>query len=276
MAVADDDRELKLLRAAVARYSDVVVVLSPPRCSSTAFARTLWEHERVRYYSHEPFERTYFDGAGIEVVADTLEQPLDLLEAYKETAAGEALVIKEMPYQVGARAATLLALATTPVVFLIRDPRLAVQSRMRKKVEVGDEPLYPLIESGWELLLRQLDHCREQAIPYLIADAADFRAHPGAIFEQVCARLGLNYSPELLRWRSGRHIEIDNLDGRHRHLYARVLRSRGIEPPIEEVPSLESFPQAGGWREHVEWCLGVYESLRAAPERLRAPRETTG
>lgn len=266
----DEASGLGLLQRTVEPYSNVFLVLSPPRCSSTAFARTLWEHDQIRYYSHEPFELTYFDGAGLDVVADKLAQPLDLCDAYKGRAVGAGLVIKEMPYQVGRHAATLIALATAPVVFLIRDPRLAVQSRMRKKSEVGDDPHYPLIESGWELLLRQIDHCREHSVPYLIVDATDFRTRPDSIFRQVFERLGLEYSPDLLGWRSGQHIEIDNLDGRHRHLYERVLRSRGIEPPVEEVPPLDSFPIQGRWREHVEWCLGVYRELRESPERVRA------
>ena len=56
------------LREATERYSDIYVIVSPPRCSSTAFARVLWQHPSVGYYSHEPFEVTYFDGAGLDGV----------------------------------------------------------------------------------------------------------------------------------------------------------------------------------------------------------------
>lgn len=259
-----------VLRSAVARYSRVFVIVSPPRCGSTAFARTLWEHEEVRYYCHEPFEVDYFDDAGLEAVAEKLSEPLDLREAYKDEVEGEGLVIKEMPYQVGQRFPRLLDLATAPVVFLVRDPRLAIESRMRKKREVGDSPLYPLIESGWEQLLRQIEHCREHSTPFLIVDAADFRARPRAVLPRVLERLGLGYDDELLAWRSGEHLEIDNLDGRHDHLYRRVLRSRGIEPPVEVIPSRDFFPEEGGWRKHVEWCLESYDRLLTADERLRA------
>jgi len=269
----EDDGGLELLQQAVAGYSRVFVILSPPRCGSTACARALWEHDLVRYYSHEPFELTYFDGAGLDTVAGKLARPLDLCDAYKKRVQGEALVIKEMPYQVGRHIGLLVPLATAPVVFLIRDPRLSIQSRMNKKLEVGDDPVYPLIESGWELLLQQIEHCRERAVPHVIVDAADFRRHPEAVFAQVFGHLDLSFSTDILAWRSGRHLEIDNLDGRHRHLYRRVLRSRGIEPPVEDVPSLRSFPEEGGWREHVMWCMGVYEALRAAPERVRVHGE---
>lgn len=276
MSIAADGAGLELLHRAVVGYSQVFVVLSPPRCGSTAFARMLWEHDLVRYYSHEPFELAYFDGAGLDTVADLLARPLDLCENYKERALGEGLVIKEMPYQVGARYGLLLSLATAPVVFLLRDPRLSIESRMRKRREVGEDPLYPLIESGWELLRGQIEHCRERSIPYLIVDSADFRARPQAVFPQVFERLGLSYSADILAWRSGGGIDLDNLDGRHRHLYRRVLRSRGIEPPVEDVPPLESFPEEGGWRDHVEWCMGVYEALRASPELLSEGSPSVG
>ena len=46
------------LGKARSRYSDVIVIVSPPRCRSTALARVFWEHPLVRYYAHEPFEST--------------------------------------------------------------------------------------------------------------------------------------------------------------------------------------------------------------------------
>ena len=136
------------------RHRDVLVVVSPPRCSSTAVARLLWEHPEVRFYCHEPFEVTYYDGLGLDAVADKLSEPLDLaaLTSTRPAPGGDALVIKEMPYQVGERFELLAELATRPIVFLVRDPRLAIASRMRKKREVGDSADFPKVETGWRLL----------------------------------------------------------------------------------------------------------------------------
>ena len=61
-----------------ARHSAVYVIVSPPRCGSTAFARVFWEHPSVRYYSHEPFEVTYYRKEGLAEVAAKLAAPLDL------------------------------------------------------------------------------------------------------------------------------------------------------------------------------------------------------
>jgi hypothetical protein len=253
------------------RHDQVIVIVSPPRCSSTAFARVFWEHARVRYYCHEPFERTYYEGEGMSSALETLERPIDLAECYKPPPRAEGLVIKEMPYQVGARIDTLLRLASKPVIFLIRDPRLNIRSRIEKKREGGQSPSYPFVESGWHLLAAQIERCATLGIPYMIVDAGDFRRAPEVVFTRVFQRLGeFEFSPAMLRWRACPHIELDNLQGPHRHLYARVLASTGIAPEDEPVPALHEFPEDGGLRAHVHSCLEIYERLRASSARVTA------
>ena len=60
------------------RYDNIYVIVSPPRCSSTAFARVFWEQPSIRYYAHEPFEGTYFMNQDLDHVLDNLRMPLDL------------------------------------------------------------------------------------------------------------------------------------------------------------------------------------------------------
>lgn len=253
------------------RHDDVFVIVSPPRCSSTAVARLLWEHPSVRYYCHEPFEVTYYEGQGLDAVSRKLAEPLDLsgLTSRPPDPGGNALVIKEMPYQVGDRFALLAELATRPLLFLIRDPRLSIASRIRKKREVGDDPVFPRIETGWELLARQIAEARRREIPHLIVDTGELRNAPEAVLPGVFAGLGLEYMPAILDWRACPEVELDNLEGRHRHLYRRVLESDGLQPAVRRPPSIESFPADGGWRGHVEECLAIYRDLstaRVAPE----------
>ena len=144
------------------RHERIYVIVSPPRCSSTAFARVFWEQPSVRYYYHEPFETTYYQGEGLPEVIAKLDAPLDLttIKHFAADTSAHALVIKEMPYQVGDNFPLLAALATKPLIFLMRDPRLQIASRREKKLEVGDSPLYPFVESGWDLLEKQIDFCR--------------------------------------------------------------------------------------------------------------------
>ncbi len=256
------------LREATERYSDIYVIVSPPRCSSTAFARVLWQHPSVGYYSHEPFEVTYFDGAGLNSVAAKLRNPLDLSTLHGFEHARSGLVIKEMPYQVGDRFPLLRSLASKPLVFLLRDPRQSIASRMGMREHVGDSPMFPRVETGWELLGGQIDQCRESGHEFMIVDSADFRNHPDKIFPQVAELFGLEWDPAMLTWTSHADLDLDNLGGRHTHLYRRVLESTGLERANEPIPPLSFFPRENGWRDHVAHCLAIYKELYSAPERL--------
>jgi hypothetical protein len=252
------------------RHKSVFLVISPPRCASTAFARVFWRHPAIRYYSHEPFEQTYFENRPLHQAVQNLNEPIDLREftdrASKQNARG--LIIKEMPYQVGTHFPTLIDLSDRPVIFLVRDPRLNIASRMDRKRQANASPYFPPIETGWRLLSEQIQFCREQKRDYLIIDAADFRNQPKLVFGQVFARLGLQFRPEFLRWQPQTQVPLDNLQGAHAHLYRRVLASRGIQPAKEPVPALESFSNENGWRAHVQRSLIRYHNLLQDPHRI--------
>lgn len=265
------------LAAIIERYSDVYTIVSPPRCSSTALARVFWEQPSIRYYCHEPFETTYYAGESLADVAHKLAAPLDLrsLKSIPAAADGCALVIKEMPYQVGESFPLLAAMATRPVIFLMRDPRLSIASRMRKKQEVGDSPLFPHIESGWDLWRRQIEWCRQEGVEHHLIDSTDYRNQPLEVLPELFAALDLPFEPSLVAWRACPEVELDNLGGRHRHLYGAVLASSGIQPELTEVPPLDSFPTEDGWRDHVEHCLAIYRESSSSNARIR-PAATSG
>ncbi len=259
------------LAAVVERYSEVYTIVSPPRCSSTALARVFWEQRSVRYYRHEPFETTYYSGESLADVERKLAAPLDLrsLKNIPAAADGRALVIKEMPYQVGENFPLLAAMATRPVVFLMRDPRLSIASRMRKKQEVGDSPLFPHIESGWDLWRRQIEWCRQEGVEHHLIDSTDFRNRPLEVLPELFGSLRLPFEASLLAWRACPEVELDNLGGRHRHLYRAVLSSSGIQPELSEIPPLDFFPTEEGWRDHVEHCLAIYRGMSDSAARIR-------
>ena len=94
--------------------------------------------------------------------------------------AARALVVKEMTFQVGDAFPLLAELATRPIVFLIRDPRLTVASRMKVLRRSGRPEVFPLRESGWEDLARQLAHVRREGIPHVVVDSSDLRRAPEA------------------------------------------------------------------------------------------------
>ncbi len=84
------------------KHEKIYLIMSPPRCSSTAFSRVFWEQPSVGYYSHEPFEVVYYNHDSLTHVVDKLATPLDLqnIKTIHTYDHGNSLVIKEMPYQV--------------------------------------------------------------------------------------------------------------------------------------------------------------------------------
>jgi hypothetical protein len=250
------------------RHEEVYVILAPPRTASTALARILWNHEAVGWYSHEPFEATWYEGAGVDRAAELLDAP-EPVAALGGRGAGRALVVKEMTFQVGGAFPLLAGIATRPIVFLIRDPRLSVASRMRVLRRSGRPEAFPPRESGWEDLVRQLGHARREGIPHLVVDSSDLRARPGAVVPPLLERLGLAYSPELLRWESSAATGLSSVSGPDDPFYRRVLDSRGLEAPAETVPDLAHFPEDGGFRRHVAACVERYEELRRSAVAYR-------
>ena len=270
-----DDESVRAFLGLRERHGDVVVIVSPPRSVSTALSRVFWEQPRIGFYAHEPFEITYYRDAGLGDVVDLLDRPLDVRPVKRHPEAGPAtgLLIKEMPYQVGPYFPLLVQLATAPIVFLLRDPRLNITSRINRKIQGGASPIFPLVETGWKLIEHQVAHCRESGTPYVLVDSTDFRNAPADVFDRLFTSLDLPFDPEMLVWNSAEHIDIDNLGGEHQHLYRKALRSTGIRPATEPLPTLDSFTEDNGLRDHVGRCLERYARLRDDPMRIRTSEE---
>jgi hypothetical protein len=251
-----------------ARHGEVYLLIGPPRTASTAVSRILWNHPTVGWYAHEPFEPTWYQGAGAERAEELLEAP-DAVEALGGRGTGSALVVKEMTFQVGDAFPLLAELATRPLVFVIRDPRLTVASRMKVLRRSGRPEAFPLRESGWEDLARQLAYVRQEGVPHVVVDSSDLRARPDAVVPALLETLGLSFAPELLTWSSSGATGLSAVSGAEDPFYQRVLDSRGIEPPAERIPDLTEFPTDGGFREHVAECVAQYEELRATESRYR-------
>lgn len=251
-------------------FDPIQVIVSPPRCASTAIARLFWQHPLFGHYAHEPFETKYFRKASLIESMSNIRFPIDLSEKYKTQSFQQCngLVIKEMPYQVGNCFNLLTKLTSGPIIFLIRDPRLSVYSRMQKKTEAGTSPIFPEKEIGFSLLMKQIIYCRQNGHDFVIVDSTDFRAHPQVMAKALLDRLGLPYYDSVLHWSSAESMPLDNLDGDHNHLYTKVLGSTGLLPPLESIPQLDDFPEEGDMRTHVADALRLYNDLKNAPERL--------
>lgn len=252
-----------------AKHGKIAVIVSPPRCASTALARFFWHQPDFRYYAHEPYETVYYDDDTPSAIQSHLLSLIDLTEMYASRPIGNGLIIKEMPYQVGKHFNDLALLATMPLIFLIRDPRLNIKSRIDKRVQANQPVNFPFIETGWELINQQIKQCETANIDFVIVEATEMRNSPTKIFSQLSYQLGLPFSAEMLHWRQAPQINLDNLGGKHRHLYERVLASSGIEAPTEPIPDITTFSVEDGLRNHVLQALNIYNQLLIHPKKLK-------
>lgn len=260
--VADLAAVRERLGAVRERHGEVLLIVAPPRTASTALARILWNHPDVGFYSHEPFEPTYYRDAPLADAATLLESPTAVGELGGAGGSGTTLVVKEMTFQVGDAFPLLAGLATRPIVFLIRDPRLSIASRMRVLERAGRPAAFPLRESGWDDLEHQLAHVRAAGVEHLIVDSTHLRAMPTRAAPLILERLGLSYAPELLTWHASSATGLSAVSGADDPFYQRVLASGGLQAPAEDVPGLDAFPEAGGFRAHVMECVARYRALR--------------
>jgi hypothetical protein len=251
-------------------YRDIYVIVGPPRSSSTALARVFWESPAITHYCHEPFDRSYYDDLGYRSAIDTLASPLKLKPAGNSaTAPRPTLLIKEMTFQVGANFPTLAALTDHPIIFIVRDPRLCISSRMHKLKESGRESIFPIRESGWSDLDKQIRFCDYAAVPYILLDSADLRSRPDEVLPLLFGRLGLSFSSQFLSWEPMANLALGALGSRQRSWYRRILGSRGIQPENTPTPNVDSFPSTGGFRKHVELCCKIYADLKRREQMLR-------
>jgi hypothetical protein len=240
-------------------FDPIAVILSPPRCGSTALARSFWQHHAFRWYLHEPYDRAYHVGSNGPPESVT-EMLVDRTGPETPRPQGTGLVIKEMTFQAGDAMADF-QVATMPVIFLIRDPRLSLRSRMRRRKLDGEVASFPVREAGWRDLLAAIALFREAGTPYVIVDVTDIRREPEVALRALCGRLDLPWDPGMLSWKRLPGLRLGNIDGRQDAWYARVLNSTAWEPPDERLPSPDAF------REHgmsgvVTECLAAYRQVR--------------
>jgi len=244
------------------RYEEVYFVIAPPRTSSTAFVRAFWSQPSVGFYCHEPFDLCFHKGMDSNFACQAMASPLNLAN-FIDDKKGKSLIVKEMTFQVGKFLPLLVDITSHPLIFILRDPRLSIFSKMNKRKEGGQDPVFPFDQTGWSDLMDQVAYCKDKGISYVLIDSKEFRSYPEQAFKLIFDILRLPYSEEMLQWNSAENIEIGNLWSEQGHFYERVLKSKGILPPTEEIPILDLFPSRKGFRNHVENCLKSYEQLLA-------------
>jgi hypothetical protein len=138
--------------------------------------------------------------------------------------------------------------------FLIRDPARMIASYLRKREAAQFEDFG--LERQADFFAREADRLGN-APP--VVDASDVLADPEGTLGALCARLGIGWDPDMLRWPRGRRVT----DGPWApHWYQAVEASTGFGPPD---PPPAALPDEA--RRLAERCRPFYDRLAA--HRLR-------
>jgi hypothetical protein len=112
--------------------------------------------------------------------------------------------------------------------FLIRDPARVIMSYAKKRVTVTLDDLGCARQQ--HIFDREAD--RLGAAPPVV-DSADILADPAGVLATLCAALGIEWAPAMLRWDAGGR-ETDGIWASH--WYGQVLQSTSFEtPPTEDI-----------------------------------------
>ncbi len=279
------------LRTLERRLADTApyLILAPPRSSSTALARALLHHPRIGPYLHEPCDRYRHQGA----------PPASIVERLQDGGVRRGALIKEMTFQLGTGAVCrcFLRHARPPLVFLIRDPRRTVASRLRmvlrdlarlpetpephrariaRALNGGDyrdlddlvpEAVFPLAYTGWSALEHQIAACRREEIAYVVLPAQAFRAQPRPFLEHLCRRWSLAFEESMLAWHADEALRLGGL-AEQDAWYRRVVESTGVLPETDAPPDPEHLPRR--FRHHLPDALRVYQATLNDPHLLAA------
>jgi len=216
-----------------------IAMWSGPRNISTAMMRA-WENREDTAVIDEPFYAHYLLATGVQhpgrddVIAAQDNDASDVAAMLTGPIPGDRPIwyqkhmtqhmLPEMP---------LDWLDRVSNCFLIREPAAVVASFTIQRPDAA------AWELGFEQQARLFDRVSDQLgeTPPVI-DASDVLKNPAAVLGNLCRRLGIAFSPRMLRWPRGPRAS----DGVWApHWYAAVERSTGFAPWREREVRLNAF-----------------------------------
>jgi len=142
-------------------------------------------------------------------------------------------------------------------VFLIRDPREVLLSYVKSRPSVSVEDLG--VKQQLDIFAYIEDAC---GVPPPVIDAGEFLKAPESHLRALCAELGVDFTPRMLRWPPGARAS----DGVWApYWYESVLRSGGFERYRERDRRVPP-----PYREIIEAVMPAFERLYG--QRLQPPR----
>lgn len=93
-------------------------------------------------------------------------------------------------------------------------------------------------------LAEEVTHFEEQKREHFVFDTTDLRAAPEEQMQELCTRLGINFSPEMVRWgEKPVDFHTEQTEQFEKLWYDTLYSSSRINPPTEIPPTLDRFPE---------------------------------
>lgn len=299
------ERELMDGLAADGRWNGPLVV-AMPRTGSTLMGILFLLVEdptspsgyRFDRYLHEPVAPVFWRGDPVQSIASFISSPLT-----------DRDVVQESAYQFAHPdlARWFLTQARHPVIFTMRDPRLAWPSRWRVMLAqlVAESPGDPDAEAaraalaaddfsglgrfltervrppdnGFYAFLSLIELCDRAGIEYVIIDNTRFRDHPEPTLRSLCEHLQIDFDFAMVDWTTldatrSRIVMSDlALGEEYEWYYAGTIGSdRGILPETHVPVDASRFPDelrgVGGRYLTVDEAVTWYRLLLDRPETM--------
>lgn len=322
------------------------VIIAPPRTNSSVVEHALGNSPDIHHECHEPFLNARLDNFdpdhGYRQIYESIGG-----ERFEKSDEKTSVVVKEMSHWIGKNEEykRLVELAAAPIVVLIRNPLLSVESRIHRVLQTMDmrysidlqryllddiamekgfrnwarlldaveggshtehvdfiqggegiERLYdiPILTiqnhllnlkarkdgyTNWQDLIEkklyteqdyaffdgilksnarrlgfekdefkklaeEVRYFEDQKKDYILLDTTDLRADPDEQIRELCSRLGIGFSPEMLQWdEKPVDFHTEQTKQSERLWYDTLFSSSRINPPTEIPPSLSMFPE---------------------------------
>ncbi len=205
-----------------------IAIWSHPRSRSTALERAFIEREDF-FVIHEPFSMSKYKGASENEVYSSIVNfnhatqggVLGKITYTGVRARGnDNLIIKDFPYH-SLAAFDALTYCGFDCLFLLRDPLETIISWQRI------HPEFERDELGYGELLYAIRRVKSLTgeVP-LVIRAEDLLSDPEEIMQRICLQLGIDFSPNMVRWKKRGDI---SAWGAWEKYHADAKESKGFE-----------------------------------------------
>ncbi len=295
----------------------LILIIAPPRTNSTLVEHVVGNSPDILHECHEPFF-----GAGKQVFdsEEGYKQIYDSIggEEFEQSGKLTNVAVKEIAHwiSINDEYKDLVELTSNPVLILIRNPLLSVESRIRKTLlnlegkadkELLDDKARKDGYANWHDLLEkklyverdyayfgetleensnrwaseeaefrelaeQVEYLESKGKPHHVLDTTDLRADPVTIVKELCARMKISYSPEMVDWGTKPvDFHTTQTEESAKVWYDALQDSTKINPPTDVPPTLSMFPSFV--QEYLKtYNLPIYTKLsrnKTTPKELR-------